>query len=95
MQIPIDMPIGAPMTDDVLNSMNKKQRDFWHSFFQEVEKFIDLRKCDEKAEPYNPTRSLQEKYERAIRYYDGSKYCQMKQLESIISFDKIEIYSTN
>lgn len=87
--------IGVPMTDETLNSMGKEEREFWHSFHQEAEKFIKLCKCDGKEMPYNPPESLQKKYEIAVRDYDGAKYCNVKWLESIISFNSIQIHSAN
>ena len=87
--------IGVPMTEETLNSMSEKERKFWHSFHHEVEKFIELCNLDGKEEPYNPPESLQKKYEMAILDYDGGKYCQVRWLESVISFNSIQIHSAN
>lgn len=91
----MSMQKGVAMTKEVFEKMNEIERKFWSSFFEEADKFIRLCRGDEKDEPYNSTKSLQKKYEMAIRDYGGKKYCQVKQLESIISFNRVQVHSAN
>lgn len=91
----MSMQKGVAMTEELFKKMSERERNFWHSFFDEADKFIRLCRGDEKSEPYNPTSSLQKKYEMAIRDYDGKKYCQIKQLESAISFNRVQVHSAN
>jgi len=66
--------------------MSKEERVFWNDFFAEADQVMIERKAEGKSNPFAPTVSLKEKYEKAITKYDGGKYCAVKQRERIFAF---------
>lgn len=81
------MPIqlGAPLSH-CLSAMETAEHAFWDDFMAEARRVIDQLEAEGKRSPFTPPLSLRKKYERAIREFEGRRYCQVRQLEYIFSF---------
>ena len=53
---------------------------------EEAKTVLDAKKSCGFLTPYIPTPSLYAKYRRAIKEFDGGKYCPVKQLEELFAF---------
>lgn len=73
---------GVPLDDITLDAMSMEERSFWLSFMELANQEIDRA----ESRPIKPSSALQEKYTKAVKSYDGRKYCQVNGLESIFSF---------
>lgn len=77
--------LGVAMTPEVMDKMKENERSFWEKFLSRAQKEIVLADKTNKF-PIEPSNILQRQYEKAIEKYDGSKYCQMRQLECYFKF---------
>jgi hypothetical protein len=53
---------------------------------EEAQQVIDEKTAKNETRPFAPPPSLKKKYEMAIAKYDGTKYCQIRQLQGVFVF---------
>jgi len=80
------MQRGVPLNEETLSRMRKKERSFWLDFLEEAEQVIGKARANDNTKPFTPPPSLRAKYRKALKKYDGERYCQIKQLQEIFSF---------
>lgn len=76
---------GVPLDEETLREMKPKERAFWMDFLSKAQKLIQQRKSEREKGPFMATPLLVALYRKAIKRYEGEKYCQVRQLESIFN----------
>ena len=78
MDLPAErLPLGVPLTREVLDAMGEEERSFWRGF---LEKIDELR--DEQDQPRLPEELL-DLYRVAVERYGGLQYCQVLQIKQL------------
>lgn len=77
---------GLPMDDAAFSAMSEEERFFWIDFFEEAKLIIGQKTAAGEEQPFDPPLSLKRKHQKALRDYEGAKYCQIQQLQDIFVF---------
>jgi hypothetical protein len=87
--------LGIPLDNFTLNAMEDvDEKLFWIMFLEQAQYEISEHKEAGETMPYTPSDSLREKYEIALMQYNGSKYCQVRQLQQIFAFPVLSFQGT-
>ncbi|GBE17221.1 hypothetical protein BMS3Abin15_01058 [bacterium BMS3Abin15] len=78
--------LGIPLTEEILNSFNKKEKKLWGDFGALAEKEVSEAEERNETQPYIPSEKFRKMYERVIKEYNGREYCHVRQLETIFNF---------
>jgi len=78
--------LGVAMTPEVMDKMKADERRFWEKFLSRAQKEIGKASDGTKEFPIEPSEILSRQYTKAIEKYDGSIYCQTRQLEYYFRF---------
>ena len=80
--------LGQPMDPPTMAAMDKNERLFWQGFLNRAMALIRENRAEGKAVPWEAPDWLKEKYEEALRQYDGAKWCQMHQLAELFQLQE-------
>lgn len=76
--------LGVPLDKERLVNMSKEEEAFWNEFLDKIQVIVNNLTEDEWGRARLP-QDLIEKYNTAIKRYNGSQYCQMRQIARIFN----------
>jgi hypothetical protein len=82
MNLPVEqLPLGVPLTGEVLGAMGEEERTFWRGFLGEIDELRD----GEMPDLLNPLlpEGLLAQYRIAVERYGGLQYCQVLQIKQL------------
>jgi hypothetical protein len=83
-----DLNGGIALNQITLSGMPAEEQAFWNDFLPEAYGHIFEQRQMGASRPLTPTDSIREKYFRALKDFDGAKYCQMMQIKEIFGFNE-------
>lgn len=78
--------LGVALTAEVMAKMKASERRFWEKFLSRAQKEIVSADDNSNQFPIEPSEILKKQHAKAVKKYDGEKYCQMRQLQLYFKF---------
>ncbi len=86
---------GIPLDDEVLAGMeDEEEKAFWLRFLDEAQTLFNEMVAKDETPPFSPTPSIIEKYQYAVKVYDGRRYCPVIKMEKAFGLSPVFIQAS-